>query len=109
MISFFWPDSTKLVTTGILAGMLLASFTLRMIPVQIDILDLRELPQLVLFCLARIPIELFDSATGGAFAPWGEGFLVFPTLPQVGFAILFDVALLYSAACAICHTRRRPK
>jgi len=108
MQNFLRPDARKVLTTGALIGAVLLCLTLRQIPVQVDILDLREVPEFVVFLFGRIPIELFDFATDGAFRPQGEGFLVFPSLPQVAFALLFDVAALYLASCAVCHRWRRP-
>lgn len=55
----------------------------------------------------RFPIRLFDALTGGAFKPQGGGFIVFPTLPQLGFALLFDLAAAYLLARAVCFLLAR--
>lgn len=56
----------------------------------------------------RAPLALFDLATGGAFAPKGDGsFIVFPTLPQIGFVLMAGAAASYLLACAACRTRQR--
>jgi hypothetical protein len=109
MKNIFHPNRQKLFTTCMILGVAIASLSFRAIPVQIDILDLREVPEFVVFVFGRIPIEIFDFITNEAFASRGEGFLVFPTLPQIGFALLFDIAAVYLASCLICHFWRRFK
>lgn len=109
MRNIFYPHRQKLLTTGVILGVIITSLALRTIPVEIDILDLREVPEFVVFIFGRVPIEIFDFLTGEAFAPRGEGFLVFPTLPQSGFALLFDLGVIYLASCLICHLWDRPE
>jgi len=83
----------------------LSVFLLRLVPVQIDVLRVRRLPAIAAAILFRWPIDLFDFLTRRRFAPRGEGFLVFPTLPQILFAVALDFALLYALACAILAVR----
>ncbi len=60
------------------------------------------------FVFFRAPLALFDLATGGAFAPKGDGsFIVFPTLPQIGFVGLAGAAASYLLARAVCRAGRR--
>jgi hypothetical protein len=104
---FLSPTKQKLtLALGILLGCV-GLFFLRLIPVQADILDLRQLPRLVAIVLLRWPIQAFDVLTQRRFAPRSEGFIVFPTVTQFGFAVLFDLALFYVLACAIATFRAR--
>ena len=103
----FYPDRQKLITTAIVVCVIIASFALRAIPVQFDVFDLRNVPEFVVFVFGRIPIAIFDFLTNEAFLPRGDGFLVFPTAPQAGFAILFDLGVIYLASCVGCHLWRR--
>lgn len=83
----------------------LGLFFLRLIPVQVDILDLRQIPRLVAIVLVRWPINLFDVLTQRRFAPRSEGFIVFPTEAQLGFALVFDLVCFYLLACIIAAFR----
>jgi hypothetical protein len=109
MKNILHPDRQKLLTTCVILGVVIALLALRAIPVQIDFLDLREVPEFVVFVFGRIPIEIFDFVTNEAFASRGEGFLVFPTMPQIGFALLFDIVTIYLVSCLICDYWRRSK
>ena len=109
MRQFLTPTKHKLMLVLYLFLGVVALFCLRLIPAQADILDLRELPKLLGIALLRWPIQLFDVLTQRRFAPTSEGFIVFPTLAQVVFAVVLDLAMLYLLACAIAAFRARRK
>ncbi len=85
----------------------LVLFFLRLIPVQVDLLGLRKIPRLVATVMVRWPIQLFDLLTQRRFAPRSEAFIVFPTIEQLGFAVLFDLMVFYLLACAITACRAK--
>lgn len=91
-------------------GIMLACISvlfLRLIPVQADLFDLRQLPRLVFIPLVRWPIQFFDMLTQRRFAPRSEGFIVFPTVTQLAFALVCDLVLFYLLACLIVRLRSK--
>ena len=85
---FIRPNKKKIfLALGICMGHV-ATMLLRMIPPQIDILDLHEIPGLLAIPFGRWPIQLFDMLTSSQFASKGEGFLVFPSLGEIPFMLL---------------------
>ena len=101
MTSFLTPTRSKL--TGTLLGLLTlpGMLLLRALPVEWDLLDLRDLGNLVLGVLLGVPIQIFDAVTGSAFAARTEGFLGFPSLPELGFALCANVLFFYlSSTCS---------
>jgi hypothetical protein len=102
---FLSPTKQKLLLTLWLLLGCVGLFSLILIPVQVDVLDLRKLPRLQAIVLLRWPIQLFDFLTQRRFAPRSEGFIVFPTLAQVSFAAAFDLAVFYLLACLIAGRR----
>ncbi len=105
----FIPTRRKVFWTFVGIAILLSTFFLRLLPPSIDILDLRELPNYSLFLFGRIPISFFDWLTSNRYTTGGEGFLVFPSLPQVSFAIVIDVIVIYMMTCLVLHWIQRQK
>lgn len=101
------PTRAKLAITAGCFLIFPAVMVLRAIPPQWDILDLRELSGMIPALLVGVPIRLFDHLTGSAFASKSEGFLAFPSLPELAVALLADVLLFYSIACAWVLWRAR--
>jgi hypothetical protein len=106
-MAFLSPTKGKLVRALVVASVLPVAFALQEIPVAWDVLDLRQLARVVLAGLLGGPVRLFDLLTDSAFAPRSEGFIVFPTLPQIAFALACDALLFYVVACAWVAWRRR--
>jgi hypothetical protein len=106
-MAFLSPTKEKLVRGLIVASVLPVAFALQEIPAAWDVLDLRQLARAVLAGLLGGPVRLFDLLTDSAFAPRSEGFIVFPTLPQIAFALACDALLFYLAACTWVAWRRR--
>jgi len=104
---FLIPTRQKLKLALWLLLACVGLFFLRLIPVQADIFDLRQIPGLAAVVLFRWPIQLFDFLTQRRFAPRSEGFIVFPTMAQFGFAVVFDLVLLYLLACVIVGLRSK--
>lgn len=73
MKGFFRPNKAKILLASRLCIGLLATLMLKIIPPQFDILDLREIPNLLANLLGRWPIRLFDMLTASQFAAKGEG------------------------------------
>ncbi len=105
--AFLRPTRAKLARTA--AGFLVypVCLALSKVPHEWDILDLRLAGRALIGFLLGVPIRLFDLATGSAFAPKSEAFLVFPSLPQVVAALVADAALFYLLACTWIHLRAR--
>ena len=106
-MAFLSPTKEKLARTLVVASILPVAFALQSIPVAWDVLDLRQLARTVLGGLLGGPVRLLDLLTNSAFAPHTEGFIVFPTLPQIAFALACDGLLFYLVACAWVSWRRR--
>jgi len=68
MKEFFRPNKAKILLASRLCIGLLATLMLKIIPPQFDILDLREIPNLLAILLAQWPIQLFDMLTASQFA-----------------------------------------
>ena len=100
MAAFLAPTRRKLSWT--LFGLLVlpGCLLLRAIPVQWDLLDLRDLGGLVLGLLLGVPIQVFNFVTGSAFAAKSEGFLRFPSLTEVVFALVANLLFFYLISCA---------
>ncbi len=107
MASFLTPTRSKL--TGTLLGLLTlpGMLLLSAISVEWDLLDLRDLGDLVLGVLLGVPIQIFDAVTGSAFAARTEGFLGFPSAPELGFALCANVLFFYLLACGGTWYRAR--
>lgn len=103
----FAPTRTKVAITAGCFLIFPAVLVLRAIPPQWDLLDLREWSGMIPALLVGVPIQLFDLLTGSAFASRSEGFLAFPSLPELAFALLADVLLFYLIACTWVHWRAR--
>jgi hypothetical protein len=106
-VKVFFPTIRKVLWTIAGIAILLSTFFLRMLPPSIDILDLRELPNYLAFIFGRIPISLFDWVTSNRYTPGGEGFLIFPSLQQVSFAIVIDIIFIYMVTCLMLHWKKR--
>ena len=106
-MKIFFPTIKKASWT--IAGMaiLFSTLFLRILPPSIDILGLRELPKYLVFVFGRIPISFFDCVTSNRYTPKGEGFLVFPSLQQVLFAVIIDIIFIYLVSCLILHWKKR--
>ena len=111
MAALLAPTRRKLSWTLVGLLVLPGCFLLRAIPAQWDLLDLRNVADLVLGMLLGVPIRIFDAVTDSAFAARSEGFLGFPSIPEVAFALCANVLLFYVIAClGTCwHQRRRDR
>ncbi len=107
MATFLAP--TRSVLTGTLLGLLTlpGAFLLRAMPVQWDLLDFRTLGDLVLGALLGVPIQIFDTVTVSAYAARSEGFLGFPSLAELAFALCANVLFFYLLACGVTWYRAR--
>ena len=101
----FSPTPKKVLWTALILVAVAATLLLRMIPVQYDILDLREFPELVMVLFLGVPIRIFDNLTGGRFASRGEGFLVFPSGTELLAALAIDIAVVYLLVCVILRLK----
>jgi hypothetical protein len=69
------------------------------VPEPLNLFEWATAPSAVLAPLFfRLPIALFDAATNDSFAPAGGGFIIFPSLPQLGVMLAFDFVLSYAVA-----------
>jgi hypothetical protein len=100
MSAFLRPTRRKLALSATGFLLLPALFWLRQIPGRLDILDLRQASEALLFLLLGLPVRLFDALTGSAFASRSEAFIGFPTLAQLAAAFVADALLFYLLACA---------
>lgn len=105
--AYLAPTCAKLALTAACFALFPVCLALSKIPHTWDVLDLRLAGRAVIGLLLGVPIRLFDLATGSAFAPRSEAFLVFPSLPQLAAALVADAALFYLLACAWIHLRAR--
>lgn len=103
----FRPTRTKLTITVGCFLIFPVVVALRAIPAEWDILNLREWSGGLLMLLVGVPIRGFDLLTGSAFASRSEGFLAFPSLPELGAALFADVLFFYILSCAWVHWRTR--
>ena len=104
---FILPNKKKIILAlGICMG-LVATILLRMIPPQFDILDLHEIPGLLAIPFGRWPIQFFDMITASQFASKGEGFLVFPSLGEILFMLVFDIFMIYLVACLFVMMKKK--
>ena len=101
----FFPSRRKLSWTFLVLAAAAATILLRMIPVQYDILDLREVPGFVMALFLGLPIRLFDAVTGGRFGSKGEGFLVYPSEAELLAALIIDIAATYVVVCILLRLR----
>ena len=99
------PTPRKIIWTGLTLAAAAATLLLRAIPVQYDILDLREIPGLVMALFLGVPIRIFDVTTGGRFASKGEGFLVFPSGTELLAALAIDIAVVYLLVCLVLRLK----
>ena len=101
------PTRRKLALTA--GGFLLfpVLVLLRRIPSRWDLLDLREVSELILYLMLGFPIRLFDVLTGSAFVSRGEGFIRFPSTIQLAAAALANALFFYLLACAWVRWRTR--
>ena len=106
-MAFLTLSREKLVRTLVLCAVLPGAFLLGSIPPSLDLLDLRQLGRALAGGLIGGPIRALDLLTDSAFAPRSEGFLVFPSTIQLGFALACDVLLFYLFACAWVRWRGR--
>jgi hypothetical protein len=106
-VKIFFPTIKKFSWTIAGTAILFSTLFLRLLPPSIDILDLRELPQYLVIVFGRIPISFFDWITSNRYTPSGEGFLVFPSLQQVSFAVFIDIIFIYVVTCLILHWKKR--
>src|SRR5262245_53582395 len=105
--AFLTPTRGKLARTAACFLVFPVCLALSKVPHEWDLLDLRLAARALIGFLFGVPIRLFDLATGSAFAPRSEAFLVFPSMPQVVAALVADAALFYLLACIWLHLRRR--
>ncbi|MFT5050000.1 MAG: hypothetical protein ACI8QZ_001393 [Chlamydiales bacterium] len=107
MARFLTPTARKL--HGALLGLLIlpGAFMLRAVPVQWDLLELGGLGGLILGLLLGVPLRIFDTLTDSAFASRAEGFLVFPSVAELAFALAADLLLFYLISCAVVRVRAR--
>ncbi len=103
----FSPTPRKVLWTGLILAAAVMTLLLRMIPVQYDILDLREFPEFVMALFLGVPIWIFDNLTGGRFASKGEGFLVFPSGTELLAALAIDIVVAYLLVCVILRLKDR--
>jgi len=103
---FFPPNRAKILLTVLIFCGTFSTIWLRKIPPQLDILDLGEIPLLLAIPLGRWPIKLFDFLTANQFTPQQGAFLVFPTLPEIVFALFFDVLVIYFLTCLVIDLRK---
>jgi len=68
---------------------------------------MRELPGFVVVVFGRYPIDIFDWITSNHFIPKREGFITFPSIQQVCFAIIFDILFIYSVICLIFYFKKK--
>jgi hypothetical protein len=101
------PTPRKVFWTFLIHACAAATLLLRMIPVQYDILDLRELPGLVMVLFLGVPIRIFDAVTWWRFASTGEGFLVFPSGVELLAAVAIDIAAVYLLVCIVFRLKER--
>ena len=107
MKEFLRPNKKKsFLTIGLFMG-LFSTTLLRKIPAQFDILDLHEIPGLLGIPFGRWPIQLFDKITASKFAAKGEGYIIFPSLEEFLFMLVFDILILYLLACLIVKMKKR--
>ena len=106
-MAFLSPTRDKLLRALLVASIVPVALLLMQIPVTVDVLDLRLLGRAIIGGLLGGPIRLLDWLTDSAFAPRSEAFIVFPSLPQCAFALVFDVFLFYVVACAWSAWRKR--
>jgi hypothetical protein len=108
MAAFLAPTRRKISWTLLGLLVLPGCLLLRTIPVQWDLLDLREAGGLVLGLLFGVPIWIFDLVTGSAFAAKSEGFLRFPSLAELLSALVGNLLLFYLISCtAVRYWERR--
>ncbi len=107
MKEFFCPNKAKILLASRLCIGLLATLMLKIIPPQFDILDLREIPNLLANLFGRWPIRLFDMLTASQFAAKGGGFLVFPSFAQILFMLVLDALMIYLISCLIMFMKKR--
>jgi len=104
---FLIPTQKKVLWTAVVIFILCSTFFLHNIPPAIDLFDLRELPGLVVVVFGRYPIDLFDWITSNHFIPKREGFITFPSLQQLCFAVIFDILFIYSIICLIFYFKKK--
>ena len=98
--SFLAPTRAKAAITAACFLVFPIAILMRKIPGQWDILDLGEWSGLVVGVLVGVPMGLFDLATGSAFVRQTEGFLAFPSLPELAAAFVGDLVFFYLVACS---------
>jgi hypothetical protein len=101
----FSPTPKKVLWTVMIPAAAAGTLLLRTIPVQYDILDLREIPGLVMVLFLGVPIRIFDVVTGGRFASKGEGFLVFPSGIEMLAALAIDIVVVYLLVCIVLRLK----
>ena len=109
MNSFLRPNRDKLLLWLGISVTLVGTLLFNLIPPSIDILDLHRIPAAVYTALGRWPIDLFDYLTWSRFRPKSESFLVFPSLAQLLFLVVFDSVLVYLVTCLVCYTIGRAR
>lgn len=103
----FSPTPKKVFWAVLIPVFATATLLLRMIPVQYDILDLREIPGFVMTLFLGVPIWIFDNLTGGRFASKGEGFLVFPSGAELFGALAVAIASIYLVVCIVFRLKEK--
>ena len=103
----FSPTPKKILWTVLVPVFAAATLLLRMIPVEYDILDLREIPGFVMALFLGVPIRIFDAVTGGNFASKGEGFLVFPSGAELLGALAIAMATVYLIVCIVFRLKEK--
>lgn len=106
---FFSPTAKKIAGTAAILGAAASSLLLAMIPVQYDLLDLREVPGILMIVFLGLPIRLFNLITGGRFKSTGEGFLVFPSGTELFGALAIDIVAVYLVICVAVRMRENLK
>ena len=80
MFAMIRPTRNRVAITGLVMLLVMFCPILRLIPPQLDILDLNEIPGYVMLLFGRLPIRLFDAITFDRFVSKSGGFLVLRTL-----------------------------
>ena len=106
-MNFLFPTRKKVLWTLVVIVILVAIFFLYKIHPSLDIIDARKLSGVVVVLFGRFPIDIFDWITSNRFMPKGEGFITFPSIQQVCFAIIFDIFFIYSMICIIFYFKKK--
>lgn len=79
------------------------------IPPQLDILDLKQVSGFFIKILFQAPLKLFDFVTMSAFTRKGCTWICFPSIPELIFVFVADVAIIYVVSCVLSKIIFKPK